>query len=355
MNSTQEKAISNQSIVRILVVDDFAPWRHFVSTIAQTEPGWHVISEASDGLEAVQKAEELTPDLILLDISLPNLNGIEAARQIRKVAPNSKILFVSTYASWEIAGGALDTGASGYVVKVDAARELAKAVEAVFQGKRYISSSLKGCTSAGAEDTQAPDRLGRSEVLATRSALPRKTENARCHEAEFYSDDACFLDSFTHFIGGALEAGNAAIVVATESHLDSLLPRLQAQGLDIAAAIEQGRYISLNAADTLSTFMVNDLPDPGRFFTIVGDLLLSAANAAKGEPRRVVACGECAPLLWAQGKAEAAIRVEQLWDKIATTYDVDILCGYQSREFHSEKDSHIFQRICAEHSAVYSR
>ena len=163
MNSNQEKAISNQSIVRILVVDDFAPWRRFVSTIAQIEPGWHVICEASDGLEAVQKAEELTPDLILLDIRLPKLSGIEAAKQIRKVAPNSKILFVSTYASWEIAEGALDTGANGYVVKSDAGQELAKAVEAVFQSKRYISSTLKGCTNA---DTQAPGGLGRSEGLA---------------------------------------------------------------------------------------------------------------------------------------------------------------------------------------------
>ena len=98
MNSNQEKAISNQSIVRILVVDDFEPWRRIISTIAQIQPGWQVICEASDGLEAVQKAEELMPDLILLDISLPKLSGIEAAKQIRKVAPNSKILFVSTYA-----------------------------------------------------------------------------------------------------------------------------------------------------------------------------------------------------------------------------------------------------------------
>ena len=166
LNSNQEKAISNQSIVRILVVDDFAPWRRFVSTIAQIEPGWHVICEASDGLEAVQKAEELTPDLILLDIRLPKLSGIEAAKQIRRVAPNSKILFVSTYASWEIAEVALDTGASGYVVKLDAGNELPKAVEAVFQGKRYISSRLKGCTSADREDTQAPGGLGRRNALA---------------------------------------------------------------------------------------------------------------------------------------------------------------------------------------------
>ena len=80
-NSKQEEVISNPSIIRILVVDDFAPWRRFVSTIAQTESGWYVTSEASDGMEAVRKAGELTPDLILLDIRLPKLSGIEAARQ----------------------------------------------------------------------------------------------------------------------------------------------------------------------------------------------------------------------------------------------------------------------------------
>jgi DNA-binding NarL/FixJ family response regulator len=144
LNSKKERAINNQSVIRILVVDDFAPWRRFISAIARREPGWHVIGEASDGLEAVQKAKEFTPDLILLDINLPKLSGIETAAQIRRVAPNCKILFVSTYASWEIAEKALDTGASGYVIKVDAGKELAKAVEAAFQGKRYISTRLKG-------------------------------------------------------------------------------------------------------------------------------------------------------------------------------------------------------------------
>jgi DNA-binding NarL/FixJ family response regulator len=93
------------------VVDDFALWRSCVNSIVQKELGWHVVCQVSDFLEAVQKAEELRPDLIVLDIGLPKLNGIEVALQIRKVAPNSKILFVSAYDDSDIVEGALDTGA----------------------------------------------------------------------------------------------------------------------------------------------------------------------------------------------------------------------------------------------------
>ena len=291
-------------MVRILVVDDFAPWRSFVSTIAQIEPGWHVISEASDGLEAVQKAEELTPDLILLDISLPNLSGIEAARQIRKVSPGSKILFVGTYASWEIAEGALESGASGYVIKADAGNELVKAVEAVLQGKRYISSRLMGCTSADSEDMQLPDRLIQGAGFGWPSAptLLKKPEIIRCHEVQFYSRDAVFLESVTHFIGAALKNGNAAIVIATKPHRDSLLQGLKAQGMDADAAIRQGAYVSLDAADTLSTFIVNDWPDADLFLEGFRNLIQSASNAAKAENPRVAICGEGVALLWAEGK-----------------------------------------------------
>jgi DNA-binding NarL/FixJ family response regulator len=112
-----------------------------------------------------------------MDISLPKLSGIEAARQIRKVAPNCKILFLSTYDSLEIVEAALDSAASGYVLKVDAGKELAKAVKAVFQGKRYVSGRLKKVTPADTGDTHAPDR----EVLGSPSvpALLRKTESVR--------------------------------------------------------------------------------------------------------------------------------------------------------------------------------
>lgn len=132
------------SPIRVLVVDDYEPWRRYLATTLGKEQGLQVIGEASDGLEAVQKAEELQPDLILLDIGLPTLNGIEAARRIREVSPASKILFVSENRAAGIAEEALSTGAGGYVLKSDAAGELLPATRAVLEGKRFISASLAG-------------------------------------------------------------------------------------------------------------------------------------------------------------------------------------------------------------------
>ncbi len=145
-----------------------------------------------------------------------------------------------------------------------------------------------------------------------------------------------------------------AAVVATESHRDSLFQRLKAEGLDVDAEIKHGRYISLDVAKTLSTFMVNDMPDWERFFEVVGGLVSGAAKAGKGEHSRVAMWGECGPLLWAEDKVDAAIRLEQLLNRLATIYEFDVLCAYALSSFHGEEHEHIFESICAEHSAAYS-
>jgi two-component system nitrate/nitrite response regulator NarL len=130
--------------VRILLADDFVPWRSFVASLLQENAEWQIVCEVSDGLEAVQKAKEFQPDLIVLDIGLPKLNGIEAAPSIRQVAPESKILFLSANRSSDIAAAALSAGGHGYVVKSDGGSELLVAIEAVLQGKRFVSSTLRG-------------------------------------------------------------------------------------------------------------------------------------------------------------------------------------------------------------------
>ncbi len=130
------------SSLRVLVVEDFVPfWQVIRSTLAE-RPNVQVIGEVADGLEAVQKAELLEPDLVLLDIGLPTLNGIEAARQIRKRAPDSKIIFVSQESSWDVVQEALNLGAWGYVLKERTANDLLPAVKAVLQGRQFVSFGL---------------------------------------------------------------------------------------------------------------------------------------------------------------------------------------------------------------------
>ena len=129
------------TLVRILVVDDFGPIRRFVCEALGQRQHLQVVGEALDGLEAIQKAVELKPDLILLDIGLPTLNGLEAARQIRKLVPESKVIFLSQESSADVLQEALRIGAWGYVVKVGAETELLTAVEAVISGKRFVSNT----------------------------------------------------------------------------------------------------------------------------------------------------------------------------------------------------------------------
>ena len=131
------------STIRILLVEDFELARRFISSALAKEPTFQLIAEVSDGLQAVEEAKKLQPDVILLDIGLPGLNGIEAARRIRKEAPKAKILFVSQQSSPELVQAALDVGGSGYVLKSDAGQDLVKAVKAVAKGETFLSRALR--------------------------------------------------------------------------------------------------------------------------------------------------------------------------------------------------------------------
>jgi DNA-binding NarL/FixJ family response regulator len=339
-----------RSTFRVLLVDDYEPWRAFVASTLNKQPKLRIIGEARDGLEAVQIAQQLQPDLVLLDIGLPTLNGIEAARRIRDVSPKSKVLFVSENRSRDIAEEALRTGACGYVVKAAAASELLPAVEAVLQDQRFVSASLTGSALRDLENDLTAHDSGREKV--TPRTPPQSVETPHNHEVGFYSDQRALLENVTQFIGAALDVGNAAIVVATESHRDGLFSRLEVRGLDIGAAIKQGRLVALDAPDLLSAFLLNGMPDPALFVKAFGNLIPRAAKAAQAEHPRVAIFGECVHLLWAEGNAEAAIATEKLGNQLLKSYAVDILCGYSVGQ--GGMDGHIFHRICAEHSAIYS-
>jgi DNA-binding NarL/FixJ family response regulator len=143
---------SHMSVVRVLVVDDFDPWRVFVVQHLNDQSHVRVLACAADGLDGMQKAEELQPDLILLDISLPKLNGIELARRVRKLVPKAKILFLSSNADPDVVRAAFCAGGAGYVLKADAGGALLTGMEAVLLGKQFVSSSLAGIENLADSD-----------------------------------------------------------------------------------------------------------------------------------------------------------------------------------------------------------
>ena len=296
-----------------------------------------MVVEAADGLEGLSKAQELQPDLVILDIGLPELNGIEVARRILNSAPATKILFVSGQRSSDIIEEALRTGACGYVIKPDAGRELVTALRAVLRGKRFVSSSLAGLDSPDSENEHA---------------IPNTLQLPINHEVGFYTDETGLLNDLTLFVRTALEAENAAIVLATESHRRDLIQELRASGINIDRMMREGRYVSLDAAEALSSFMVRGVLDPVRSAEAFHDLILTAGKATKHERPRVAIFGECVHLLWSRGNIEAAIQFETIGNRLTRSYDVDILCGYSLGSVPFEMDRTIFQRICMEHSVV---
>jgi|SRR5436190_7030734 len=297
--------------LRILVVEDHAQFRQFIRTELQQRAEFEIF-EAVDGVEAVQKAVELQPDVILLDISLPKLHGFEVAQQVRRLTPGARLLFMSQESSADIVRKALSLGAHGYIQKLSAGTDLLSAIDAVLDGQRFVSRSV-----AFTEPTDAP--------------APRR------HEILFCANDAAVVDGFTRDVAAALNAADAAIVLVTESHRPRLLQALRTQGVDIDGAIECGTYLSFDA---------DVAPDPVRFLEAIDGVRAAAAKAGKTRPR-VALCGERAGRLWAAGRTAEAVQLEQLCGELA--HDVDILCAYP---MPYTKDDQTLTRICAEHTAV---
>ena len=327
------------------MAEDFELFRRLLAEILQNIPNIQLMCEVADGFLAVEKARELRPDLILMDVGLLKLNGIAAARLIRDLSPQSKIIFVSQEISADVVQEALGTGASGYVAKVDVGRELRTAVEAALRGEQFLSSTIAAPAIANSSTANPTEPLGIQQQTLEIHGL---------HEVHFYSDGASFLNTFAHFVGSAIKAGDAAVVAVTKTRRDLLLQRFKADGIDIRTASEQGRYISLDPFDLLSTFMVDGMPDPDRFNKVAGALITTAAKTLEAKHNCVAICGECAPLLWSQGNAKAAIRLEQLWNEFARSENIHLLCSYPLSSFQGGVGSYVYQEVCAEHSTIYS-
>ena len=188
--------------------------------------------------------------------------------------------------------------------------------------------------------------------LPTLDWTNRHLSGGPAHSVQFYLDDAFLLEGLSRYAGGALGTGDSAIVIATAAHRDALRERLVDRGLDLDRAAAAGRYVALDAAATLARFMRRGRPDRPRFFEVVGGVIEKASAAALGAPPRVAAYGEMVALLWADGKTEAALELEQLWNELAETRAFSLHCAYPISRFSRAEDDALIRAVCAEHALV---
>ncbi len=168
------------------------------------------------------------------------------------------------------------------------------------------------------------------------------------HLVSFYDSEDFLLDAVCAFLGPALLDDGAAIVVATPAHRTRFEAALRAAGIDVDAATREDRYIALDAATVLASFMVDGRPDPTRFRAAVGAVMDRASRG--GRELRVY--GEMVVLLWEAGDADSTLALEDLWNDFAAVRAFQLLCAYPMRVFDDEHDSAAFERICEQHTAV---
>jgi CheY-like chemotaxis protein len=313
---------------RTLLVEDFEPFRRLIRRTLEKRVSIQIVGEAVDGIEAVQKAQELQPDLILLDIGLPKLNGIGAALQIHTLVPNAKILFISLEASDATVRQAFRAGGHGYIHKMRSQLDIIPAIEAVLAGKRFVS--------CGVEYEDDAKLTGR-------------------HELHFYSDEPSFVDIASRYVGDALRAKGAAIVFATPSHRSSLLQRLKDDDLDMDNAIQERAYIALDVFETFSATITTGTVDNAQAAEILNDLVQVAIKARKSQDARIAMLSELSPVLCEEGHIHAAIHVESRGNSVIQALPLDILCAYPLALVRRSNDEGIFKTICAAHTGVFSR
>jgi PAS domain-containing protein len=171
------------------------------------------------------------------------------------------------------------------------------------------------------------------------------------HAVQFYEQDSALIEALGKHIGTALESGDTAIVIATEAHRQGLAEELRLRKINTSAAVKAGRFIELDAAETLASFMIGGGPDKQKFQETIGALVSQAA--ARTKPGcRLAAFGEMVALLWAEGKRDATLRLEEFWNELSEQYTFDLLCGYPIGVFDRMEHRQLFFSICGEHTEV---
>ena len=306
---------------RVLLADDHEQVLGMIANLLADD--FDIVATVSDGQQALDQSARLDPDIIVLDVTMPNLDGFQALRELRRIGSRAKVVLLTMLHTEDYVTAALRSGAQGYVLKTRIHSDLTSALDHALGGRLFMPSLTSLSVVAGTG-----------------------------HTAQFHMNDPLFLDEVSQFVYLTLRSGESIVVAATDQTRTGIAHRLKARGMDLAAITAQGQYIVLDAAESLSQFMRDGRPDSSCLAEIVGNLDRLRLSSSRAPQSRLTVFGEMAVLLCQNGNVEAAVEVERIWSDLTRPLPFLTVCSYPIECFQDERSRSLFPSLCGEHRAI---
>ena len=350
--------------IRILLVDDIESVRRGLRSFLFSRADFLICGEAVDGLDAIEKAKALQPDVVLMDITMPRMSGLDATRILRRELPESKIIIVSQNDPAIVHRQAQEVGAAGSVAKVDISRDLLPMIDSLVGPRNGEIASKVVSKKEDPLNTSFPEgvvslesrfltegeiggHINRDDQYEPWCSLLADAA-PRDHIVQLYQDEKFLSRAVCRFAVSAINHGEGVILVPTSAHWNALRPRLDAEGVDIKAAQASGQLTVVDADQLLPGFMRNAMPDAPLFLGLAGETIARARGGDRFT--KVRWWGEMVNVLWERGDVAASMGLEDLFHKLAHDQEIAIFCSFLMDNFDGEVHTRMLPRLGQNHS-----
>jgi DNA-binding NarL/FixJ family response regulator len=317
--------------IQILIADDHELFRRKVRSFIESQSGYRVCGEARDGIEAIEKVRQLRPEIVLMDINMPRMDGLKATRIINDDCPECSVIIITQNEMTIAREHARQVCAKGVVEKSHLTRDLIP----VMRGVAMESESSIG-------QSKHPAASGDPWYGLLESAAPRD------HIVQLYQDQQFLNRAVCRFAAAAITNGEGVILVPTAAHWDAFRPRLESEGVDVKAAEKRGQLTVVDADNLLPTFMRDGMPDSPVFLGLAQNVV----SQARGDGRypKVRWWGEMVNILWERGEVAASMQLEDQFDQLAHEQDIAIFCSFLMDNFDGDVHARMLPRLGENHS-----